>query len=1502
MDSQNETRRGFVEALAKQNRAFYGTSDGRSMLRALELTFEHRWIYLFELVQNALDAGARSVVLQLMEDGDGLIFQHDGQKSLDEKDVEGLSKIFRSTKGASSVGFMGIGFKSVFGRFREARISGWGWKFRYEVAQVVGEPYGDVQPDLLGAVTPIWDDAIAVPEAGFTTRFEMSQRVDPRLALRSDLTYFLSGDDRTLLAILAAARLERLELDGLVWELGVHEEPDGSLEATARSAGENLLWQLFPVWFKPSRDAIAHFLEHRRIQPTEDERERVYVEAARDRQVLGVLPLDDYGVPAPPKRGRIYATLPTEVTLPFGLHINADWLLNISRTGLREIEENPWQRDIVDQIAEVLASFLRWIAGACSKPDAAKAAFAALALPSAEEGSRLEALLAEKRWLARLRAQLEVAAVLPVFTAPAGALGFAKPSEAIIPPTSLADAFEAEPALLPAILMQGQVLARDVLGSGAHALLAQAGLLQEMAPEDLEQSWAGGLESWWEALSGEESDRRALLFRLWGAVAELASDEVWRSVELPCVRTAGGAWLPVDEAAFFNEALPSAREPGGSETRQLIESCLPDVSSCVPDAWIGALRQGAGRENGPGPFSRARHWLERYGRSIDLRQAIEAAVEALAAAPSPDWAVLVPLGHWVMSRRTRTDLLTHVLVESENGVKGVPISEALVADPYVERGESRRYLFPTMPAISAAYVEQDPKGTDAHEWRGFFERAGVQGPLRIRAVETRVHRYARQHVAEFLGLDLDAVGESNNTGYTLVDFEVEPDLPELGASEELRAALAAWLEDGFSALRGKGHRKVSYSFYGSHERTGSLPSSWVSRLSALVWVPCDDGRLRPPRDVLPHPDPAREGLPVANLAPGLLSALEREGVEFGAAIPEAPALRRLMALGSKTDAEGLADLLRESREQGATTEEAKAHFRQAVAQLTLPAIDGRRVPIERVVHRVGGRLRGALGGWILPLADVHEALRAELIHSDFPYEFPGNTTGEQALAYIRAVWSRARSSPEGLANEVRDVLPAAYAYCCEDIPNNASLSERWAEAVPEAAVFAERAWILLAEATEPVYFDDLEDRRFFPSGADVRTATGGHLGASAAQQRRTARALGLRPLSSVVELAWRETGSSSVTDWVPRFELICELLLRIRGSERMDGREETATESKTELGICRVKELELMVSVDGAAAEPVLVNARLHEGVLIVAGRPIRFASDAAKELLRAFSFRQRGDLAADLTGMLAAIDEASEFALAVGKFVRSFAPGFDLSAEFRAGPGEGRSAGSEDRPGEPEDISGPDKEGEVAEGEADDTSGPGNTGGSFDHNRALARQKALAEKLKKALKGEINLGDEDGDFDETEGSGGDAGGGLGDEVYREVAARYEHLFGREPELGDPLQAGWDLRSVDPQTGSERLIEVKGKGCSWTEDEVVELSRAQVRKAFEAFAAPTTDMWYLYVVERTGEGSFQVLPIENPVRLAGKWLLRGEAWRMVAEEPRQVMIGPTDADAAEESE
>ena len=968
------TKDSFVARLADENREFYGTPDGRGLLRAFELTFEHRWLYLFELVQNALDAGARSMAFRLAEDGDALIFQHDGDRRLDEKAVEALSEVFGSTKGASSVGFMGVGFKSVFRRFREARISGWGWTFRYEITQVTGETYGDVQPDLLGAVVPIWDGSITAPEPGFTTRFEMRRRADGGADLKADLAHFLPDDDHTLLAILAASGLKRLEVDDRTWELEIREESDGTMEAFALSEDENRRWRLFSVEFNPSKEAIARFLEHRRIQPLEEEREQVYADAARPRRVLGLLPLDDDGIPAPPDRGKVYATLPTEVTLPFCLHVNADWLLNISRSGLREIEDNPWQRDIVDRIADVLASFLDWTARTFSEPAPAQAAFEALAPPSPEAGG-IEALLAEERWLSRLRTLLEDAAVLPVWTEETDALTFAKPSNAILPPPPLAKAFKEQPALRPAVLLKGPVVMDEVLGSGARDLLDQADLLAEMSPQDLDRAWPDGLARWWKTLADERDGRRALLFRIWAAVADLTSRDPWRDAVLPCVRTATGRWLPVSEVVFFNdsrsERFPSEREPGGVQARQFIRRFIPDKTR-LPDGWFGALRKGAENEGWrSGSLSQARRWVEEHAQRIRLQEVSREAMNALASSSTPDWSILVPFGHWA-KHRNRPELLTRVRVESNAGPMGVPAEGALLAEPYVEDRQGRRLLFPTKSAISAAYLEQDPKKADAYEWRVFFEKIHVKGKLEVRPIRDDVSRWDRRRVAEFLGLEVGEINESNDSGYELSDFDIESDLPDPDAPAELRMALAAWIEDGCKALEDKGRRKARYFYYSRYNPAGNTPSAWVAKLTDLAWVPCDDGALRRPEDMLPRSDPGREDVPVAELPSELLRVLEQEGVKFGAAIPEATALRKLSAAGSELDAEALARLLRECREE-VTTDEDRHHLETILQPLTVPMDGSQGVTLDRVVQRVGGR-RGPLGGWIVPLDRIDKAL------------------------------------------------------------------------------------------------------------------------------------------------------------------------------------------------------------------------------------------------------------------------------------------------------------------------------------------------------------------------------------------------------------------------------------------------------------------------------------------------------------------------------------------------
>ena len=124
-------------------------------------------------------------------------------------------------------------------------------------------------------------------------------------------------------------------------------------------------------------------------------------------------------------------------------------------------------------------------------------------------------------------------------------------------------------------------------------------------------------------------------------------------------------------------------------------------------------------------------------------------------------------------------------------------------------------------------------------------------------------------------------------------------------------------------------------------------------------------------------------------------------------------------------------------------------------------------------------------------------------------------------------------------------------------------------------------------------------------------------------------------------------------------------------------------------------------------------------------------------------------------------------------------------------------------------------------------------TGGSYGKDRALARQNALADQLRNSIKGEIEPSADDDFGSKATTTSQHPGANLGDELYRNVVALYEENQGREPEFGDPRQTGWDIRSIDSKTGDIRLIEVKGKGCPWIGDEVVEISQAQARKAWQ---------------------------------------------------------------------
>jgi hypothetical protein len=85
-----------------------------------------------------------------------------------------------------------------------------------------------------------------------------------------------------------------------------------------------------------------------------------------------------------------------------------------------------------------------------------------------------------------------------------------------------------------------------------------------------------------------------------------------------------------------------------------------------------------------------------------------------------------------------------------------------------------------------------------------------------------------------------------------------------------------------------------------------------------------------------------------------------------------------------------------------------------------------------------------------------------------------------------------------------------------------------------------------------------------------------------------------------------------------------------------------------------------------------------------------------------------------------------------------------------------------------------------------------------------------------------------------------------------------------------------------------RRIEVKGKGVSWTNDEIVELSDRQYRDAARGMVeegiplADDFDYW-LYVVEDDGTGKLNVLPIRNPAKSAARYEFRAGTWRHLVE-------------------
>jgi hypothetical protein len=1073
----------------EKNQEFYGTDLGRGALRDLQRDFPYPWLYVAELLQNAVDASARHVRLEPDLQTGQLVFEHDGE-AFTETHVRALCSKGMSTKGAGTVGFMGVGFKAVFHSYRRVDVSSGPWRFFLEVPVSLGQRYGDRQRDWLGCVLPKEDTSIAPPTEGMTCRFVLRDRLYVRETPEDDITHIVTMN---LLPLLARRGVERLEVGRRKWTLATQPSiqveacvSQTFLEALDEVTEEVHQWVLFSARYRPSPEAIARFLEHRQLnldnpQMSPEEQQQGYEEAAQERSVDVFCSLDTQGSPVPPPHAELFALLSTGTAAPIGLHIQADWLLVTTRRELVEPESNPWHQEIFAQLPLLLRAFLGWV---CTRGNVPEERLPELygVLPDLTDMRE-----ASSRWLQTsafteaLRQTLDDLAFVPARTAEG--LRFIMVAHARLLPAPLHE-FD-DPGLQGWLLFGPHIVSTTLLGKRGLACLQELGCLTELAPQECAPQWEGGAVGHWMHHLGEQS--RSALLRLLAGLAHLDASEVWRNTALCCLPSQTGGWI--------HRAI-AKRLPGEWDA-------VPEEAPALK-AWLTPFL--------PPAEQTLAWWLERLlQREAGANQYVHSLVPGSLERLVFMWWISLPehperhdierviaFTSWVHTKqRQRASLVRKVLCDAGNAITLCPWTEAVLADPYAST--ARRRFFQKRKMLSALYLESDQQASAA-DWHSFFEAASTElaGKFLMHEVAQELSASALQQALP--GYSLPALRrtlmsphpqwhgrEFSSAHYLVVDYHLPPQLRAILDDEitsEIADDIAQWLDEGRRRLPSQCKRRLVYIPYGGNwpqERELPFAASWVQMLQEKQWV-WDQQGTGPytPRELLPWVDAARPDAPVVKLPHEFVAALRQCGVDFGSAIPDMPALERLRREGPRATAMRVYELLQAVMTAVADKEEELEALRRLLETTPLLPVPGAvhlldqglggRIPASRLVHTAAQR---DFGSWLVPVSALPEGSSerqlANLIGNVCP--IPRGPTPQQALAFLAWVW---RTGPD--AETVRRVLPRAYSLLHEGIEQQ-TLAQAHVEAVlREARVFTRnRRWVPVTAGH--VYLDDIGDER-----------------------------------------------------------------------------------------------------------------------------------------------------------------------------------------------------------------------------------------------------------------------------------------------------------------------------------------------------------------------------------------------------------------------------------------
>ncbi|MDA1274604.1 MAG: hypothetical protein O2960_11220 [Verrucomicrobia bacterium] len=328
----------FLDDLRAQRQKFLDgldANEGDINLDIFEDFYPDQAHFIFELLQNAEDASAEEVLFELRPDA--CIFQHNGKRQFEERDVRAITGINNSTKtrSADEIGKFGIGFKSVFVYSVTPVI--YSAQFSFKIARLVFP-----------------ETVASLPNIGVRTRFEFpfNNPKKIRQVAFDEIKRGLTQLAETTLLFLSHLKTIRWQVGETSGEVLRVPHTENHIEVLRKSDGKTT--------------SASHFL--RFTQPVRGiEKQRVAIAFALE-QLPNIDAFDAFDtklplakqlriVPANP--GRVAVFFPAEKeTSGLRFHLHAPFVPELSRAS---IKDTPANTPLFHQLAELSARALHGI-------------------------------------------------------------------------------------------------------------------------------------------------------------------------------------------------------------------------------------------------------------------------------------------------------------------------------------------------------------------------------------------------------------------------------------------------------------------------------------------------------------------------------------------------------------------------------------------------------------------------------------------------------------------------------------------------------------------------------------------------------------------------------------------------------------------------------------------------------------------------------------------------------------------------------------------------------------------------------------------------------------------------------------------------------------------------------------------------------------------------------------------------------------------------------------